>query len=531
MTRTQRGAAPSRSPHRVNCTHPVTRLARRLLVRFASWYSEVIMLGPRLPARTRSLRRSRSAVALAPLALAGLAATAVLASPRDAEASGYLAGRFGSDYGTPAVANTYAIYFNPAALGGTKGTTITGDLSLTLRWASYKRSDDALSPQTSDRNDPNYVAANTGKANLLNLLALPFAGVNTDFGTDWLRGGFAVYVPFGGLATWDKQSTVGNTPGSVDGPARWHNISGQILAVYNTFAVAAKVGHGLSVGASVSPVIHHVATIRARNVNGSDDTFNKQGGLEEGRSYLEATGVNLAASFGVYYEPTEKLRFGLAYLSQPGFGDTRISGTLRAQSGAQSETNDPIDFIQTYPDIVRFGTNAILNEKWDLKADFEFVRWNVFKRQCIVKKGQPCDVADDGRDLSNGKVILNIPRNWNNAIGVRVGPGYKLTEHTELFGSLGITTPAVPKETIDASTIDAFRVYATAGARFELSQHVAVGVSYNHIYFATVDTKGANNQDLQNQPGGDYNVSRSPSADGTYKSQIGMVNANFAYTF
>lgn len=489
------------------------------------------MFGLRLPARTRSLRSPRSAVSLAPLALAGLAATAVLASPSDAEASGYLSARFGSDYGTPAVANTYAIYFNPAALGGTKGTTITGDLSLIVRSATYKRSGDALSPQTSDVNDPNYVAASTGKANLLNLLALPFAGVNTDFGTDWLRGGFAVYVPFGGLAQWDKQGAVGNTPGSVDGPARWHNISGQILAVYNTFAVAAKVGGGFSVGASVSPVIHHVATVRARNVNGSDDTFNKQGGLEEGRSYLDATGVNFAASFGVYYEPTDKLRFGLAYLSQPGFGDTRISGTLRAQSGAQSATNDPIDFIQTYPDVIRFGTNAILNEKWDLKADFEFVRWNVFKRQCVVKKGEPCAVADDGRDLSGGKVILNLPRNWDNAIGVRVGPGYKLTDHVELFGSLGLTTPAVPKETIDASTIDALRIYATAGAKFELSKHVALGVSYNHIYFTDVDTNGKSTQDLPSQPGGDYNVSRSPSADGTYKSQVGMLNANVAYTF
>lgn len=481
-------------------------------------------------ARKRSLVR-RSSFRLAPLAAFAMTAMAVMATPSEAEASGYLTARFGADYGTPAMPNTYAIYFNPAALGGTKGTTITGDLSLTLRWASYQRPYDALSPQTSDVNDANYQAANVGKANLLNLLALPFAGVNTDFGTDWLRGGFAVYVPFGGMATWDKRDAIANTPGTVDGVSRWHNISGQILAVYNTFAVAANVGHGLSIGASVSPIIHHVATIRARNVNGSDDTFNKQGGLEEGRSYLDATGVNLGASFGVYYEATKDLHFGLSYISQPGFGDTRINGTLRAQSGAQSETNDKIDFIQTYPDVVRFGATAQLDEKWDIKADFEFVRWNLFKRQCIVKEGNECDVADDGKDLSNGRVILNIPRNWNNAIGLRVGPGYKLNESTELFGSLGLTTPAVPKETIDASTIDAFRIYATAGARFALTKSLALGVSYNHIYFMDVDTKGKSTQDLPDQPGGDYNVSRSPSADGKYKSQIGFVNANVAYTF
>lgn len=493
------------------------------------------MIRPSAPKRSKLRHRSclASLARLAPLALAGATFAGVLATPGEAQASGYLTARFGSDYGTPAVPNTYAVYFNPAALGGTKGTTITGDVSVLLRWASYNRPYEALSPQTSDINNVDYQNANVGRANLLNLLALPFVGVNTDFGgSKILRGGFAVYVPFGGLAQWDRREYTANTPGTRDGVSRWHNISGQILAVYNTFALAAVIPDtGLSIGASVSPVIHHVATVRARNVNGSDDTFNKQGGLEEGRSYLDATGVNLAASFGVYYEPNKDLRFGLAYLSQPGFGDTRISGTLKAQSGASSQTNDKIDFLQSYPDVIRFGTQVQVTKDLDIKSDFEFVRWNVFKRQCVVKEGQDCNVADDGRDMSGGSVILNIPRNWNNAVGFRAGPGYKLNESTELFGSLGFTTPAVPKETIDASTIDAFRIYATLGARFELSKNLALGASYNHIYFATVKTNGANNQDLKDHPGGDYNVSRSPSADGTYKSQIGFLNANVAYTF
>ncbi len=480
----------------------------------------------------RSLAR-RPSLPLRAAALAALTCAALVAAPRDAEASGYLTARFGSDYGTPAVPNTYSIYFNPAALGGTKGTTLTGDVSVLLRWASYSRPYEALSPQTSDVFSQDYQAANTGRGNLLNLLALPYLGVNTDFGgSKYLRGGFAVYVPFGGLATWDRRDPVANTPGTRDGVQRWHNISGQILAIYNTFAFAVVLPKGLSIGASVSPVIHHVATVRARNVDGSDDTFNRGGSLVEGRSYLDATGVNLAASAGLYYEPNEDLRFGLSYISQPGFGDTKINGTLRAQSGAQTETNpEKISFIQTYPDVIRFGTQARISEKWGIKGDFEFVRWNVFKRQCVVKEGENCDVADDGRDLSGGRVILNVPRNWDNAIGLRVGPDYRLTESTELFGSLGITTPAVPKETIDASTIDAFRVYATIGARVALTKQLVLGASYNHIYFADVDTKGRSIQNIPGQTSGDYNVSRSPSADGTYKSQIGFANLNVAYTF
>ena len=99
-----------------------------------------------------------------------------------------------------------------------------------------------------------------------------------------------------------------------------------------------------------------------------------------------------------------------------------------------------------------------------------------------------------------------------------------------------VDASAVPKETIDTSTIDSSRLYGTVGARYVLSEHIALAASYNHIHFFTVDTKGRNDQDIQAHPakspgGGDYNASRSPSADGKYKSEIGFLNLNMAYTF
>src|SRR5262249_18470660 len=75
----------------------------------------------RIRDRGVSMRRPRF---LRPLGLASLV-LAALAWPEEAEASGYLTARFGSDQGTPAQPNTFAVYFNPAALGGTKGTTLT----------------------------------------------------------------------------------------------------------------------------------------------------------------------------------------------------------------------------------------------------------------------------------------------------------------------------------------------------------------------------------------------------------------------
>jgi long-chain fatty acid transport protein len=464
------------------------------------------------------------------------AAMAVLAGERDADASGYLTARYGSDYGTPAMPNAFAIYFNPAALGGTTGTTLTGDVSLALRWAHYKRGADGLSPSPNARDallaDQTYVNANTGDANLLDLLALPFLGVNTDFGgSKYLRGGYAVYVPFGGMAAWQKREATPGVPGAVDGVQRWHNIAGQILAIYNTFAFAARLGEsGFSLGVSVSPVIHHVATVRARTADDSDDIYrgaNKS--LYEGRSYLDAGGVNFAGSIGAYYQTDDqRVRVGLAYLSQPGFGETRLSGTLDGRT-AGGDVRQNIDFLQTYPDIVRLGlTYRLPGDQVELRSDVEFARWSVFDKQCVVLEGKNCDIADNGAAAPGTNatdIVINIPRHWNNSVGYRLGAVWFAAKDVELFGSGAFSTPAAPKETIDASTIDSLQIFGTLGARFKLSQHFVVAGSYNHIYFVPVNTNNQNIFDTQEKP------SKSPSADGKYTSQIGFLNVNVAYTF
>jgi len=472
----------------------------------------------------------------ASLPLLGLACT--LLGTSDARASGYLTARFGSDHGTPAAPNTYAIYFNPAALGGTEGTTITGDVALALRWAHYKRPDTALSPSGGGRDrllaDQKYFDANTGDANLLNLLALPFLGVNTDFGgSKYLRAGYAVYVPFGGLATWDRRAGVPGAPGSSDGVQRWHNISGQILAIYNTFAFAVRIpSTGLSFGISGSPIIHHVATVRARNGDNSDDTDDNTGALKEGRSLLDATGVNLGASAGVYWQSLDeraRWKIGAAYLAQPGFGDTRMKGTLDGRATGGTDVKQDIDFVQTYPHIFRLGLGYLMpNNKVELRTDFEYVTWSTFDKQCVVLRGKDCNVEENGAvspGTPKNDIILNIPRRWKDAIGYRFGAGYFLSEKLELFGSGAFTTSAVPKETIDASTIDSFRLYGTLGAKYKVSEHFAFAASYIHIFFLPVNTRESNIFNKQADP------SNSPSSDGKYTSQIGLLNLNAAYTF
>lgn len=463
-----------------------------------------------------------------------LLALALAAAPAVAHAGGYLTARYGSDQGSPAMPNTFAVYYNPAALGPAHGTTIELDASLLFRSASYDRPNGALSPsRASLLSDPNYVAANTGKATTFSFAPLPFVGVSTDFARKLggLRAGWAFYIPYGGAAEWAKRNDmalIGAVPGAVDGPQRWHNISGEILAVYNTVAAAYELPAGFSLGASFSPVYHVAKTVRARNLDGSDDTL-PGGVLKEGRSLIDVSGLNVAAAFGLHYDPFDDHRFklGFSYTSQPGFGATTMGGTLTQQLG-NSPAGAPsnVDLIQTYPDLIRFGFSWQMTKTWELHSDFQYERWSVFKNQCLVTKGAPCTVDPvTGADPTGKNVILNIPANWKDSIGARLGATFSATEKLDVFASMAFGTPAVPVETINAATIDAFRIYATAGARVRLGDHIALAGSYNHAFFLDVDTQGRSILFKQQTP------SASPSADGVYKSTVGFFNVNASYTF
>ena len=471
-----------------------------------------------------------------PLFVAASTASLLLANSGDAAASGYLTARFGADHGTPAMATPYAVYFNPAAMGGMgSGSQLVLDGSLALRQVTYSRTPAALSPSGPEASEnPLYRATNTGDARLFNALALPYAGFVTGLGTRDLRLGAALYVPFGGIAFWDKTSRFeGNqaAPGGVDGPQRWHNINGQILAGYTTLAVSYTLpGTRISLGLSGSLVTHHVSTVRARNADGSDDINTPAGALKEGRSLLDVWGFNAAMSAGVYWEVDEarRLRIGVSYLSQPGFGTTRMPGYLKQQFGTDpsvAQKNDA-DLLLDYPDIIRFGIAARVSRAVELRADAEYVRWSTFKRQCVTKPGAECTVDDTGRDTSpTGNVVLNIPRNFKDAIGLRFGPAYFVDDRTEIFASLGVTTAAMSPQYIDPSAIDATRLYVTLGGRYTLSDHWALAMSANYIGFAQVDTKGRSEFYRFASP------STSPSADGVYTSALFLLNANLTYSF
>ncbi len=483
-------------------------------------------------------------------ALAALTAGVASLATSPAAASGYLTARYGADLGNPMTGNPFAVYHNPAAMSATTGTQLSLDATILARSVTYDRPTSALSPSVvlkprlSAHDLPagveeNYAASNSGRAQLSNVAALPFLGFVSDLGGTNFRVGGAFYVPYGGSADWGRNTyyeTSSTVPGGYDGAQRWSSISGSILASYATLAASYMLPDlRLALGVSGSAVMHSVSSVRARNADGSDDTQTPNGGLYEGRAILTGKSVQAALGAGIYWEPLadRSIRVGASYASQPGFGQSKLDAKLDLlyantsyADPAKRISSNEYDFLTTYPDVYRLGAAWRISEKFEARLDGAFIRWSVLKNQCVVTKGSACENVGINDTPDPAKVIVNLPRNWKDTFAIRAGGSWYPNPDVEVFGSAAYATPAVPKETIDAATVDSTRFTGSAGARFVLTPSFQVAASVAAVYFVPVDTAGASTLNKYAST-----VSRSPSADGVYKSFVPMVDLNGTYTF
>lgn len=481
-------------------------------------------------------RRAHRALLLSAASVLGALGGAL--APGTARASGFLTDQFGSDHGQPALANTYSVYFNPAAMAGMTGSEITADGVLAAHDEQFNRTS-PLSPsssnpltQTPPLPNPVYIQANTGNASLFNVLAAPFVGFVTDFGGSKLRLGVASYIPFGGQLSWQKNPAYGNAasiaPGAYDGPQRWASISASTSSIYSTVALAYRFERArVGIGISGSVIRTSLEDTRARNPDGSDDILGPTGGLKEGRTYIDVSGIQIGAAAGVYWEPKAdgSIRLGASYTSAPNFGVMRLSGTFDLTTGSSvTPTSTAADLLQGYPDLVRFGGAWRLSPEAELRFDGTWQRWSQFKYQCVVSPGASCDANAQGVSNNVAALKVDLPRNWNDTVKLRLGAATWVTPELELFGSFAWESSPVSNANQDPLVFDSMRLEGTLGARRTFGRHFYAGLSYTYIYYLPVT--------VTNSAYGQYPLgSNSPNENGRYTSEIYLFDAALGYHF
>lgn len=442
----------------------------------------------------------------------GLSFSCLLAS-KPAGASGFAVAHFAGEHGHPTTSNATALYFNPAALSQAQGLHLFLDLSVAARRVTYDR------PRApSDSVDPaDAEGANVGRAKLFNPLFNPVLAASLKVGRLSLAAGF--FTPFGGSVSWQLRREFAGSryPGIVDGVGRFHSIEGEIVSSQFSLGGAWQfAGTGLSLGASANVIRSWISDVRAWSAGGNDVTH-------EGRSLVDVSGYSFGFGLGALYEVMPHvLWLGLSYQSRPNVsGGMRLHGSLENNIGGPSGAD--VDVIYDLPDIVRWGVRYRPRPNLELRLFGDYTRFSAFENQCAVVSGTPCRLTDDGGQVTGAQVLQNVPRNFRDSVGVRLGLSAWTSARFEFFSGLGFESSAVPDSTMDPGLPD------WAGASFALGGRVALGkrfhaaLSYTHFVFVPRDVHG---QLAEYSP-----PSRAPDASGHYRQQVGVANANLDVAF
>jgi long-chain fatty acid transport protein len=455
-----------------------------------------------------------------------------------AHAGGFAVGRYAGELGNVATDHPTALYFNPAGLALGSGWRIYAEGLLAWRTVEYDRPEGAISNVVEGEDQAgtpeSAIDANAGKAKLSNILASPFLGVVSDFGIPNLGVGVGAYFPFGGQATWDKDDSFEGDeqyPGAVDGTQRWATIDGELRTLYVTLAGAYRFpGPRLSIGAGVNFTQSNIVTTRARTPQGNDDLVGGGGGVAEGRSLIDTKGFAIAASIGVNWEALPGLWIAASYQSQPGFGNSTQSGTLTNKFGSLEADASDIYLEQELPDIARIGARYRPMPNVELRLSGDFQRWSVFENQCLLRSdsntSDKCRIDANG-DTDDERVIVNIPRAWDNTFGIRAGGSYWFTPELEVNAGLNYDSSAVPDLTMEASLPDANKHIGMAGIRWAaLPEQLFVLFSANNVFYFKRTIEPRMDGVL-----GTIAPSSVPDGAGSYKQNVLYFNLGAEYQF
>jgi len=477
-----------------------------------------------------------------PLVLPVALSASVILTSSTALAAGFASARFGGERGNPTETNPSTLYYNPAGIGLSNGTQLMIDVSTAFRSASYERPVSAIDNQNPYPDDAaknqRALDANSGKATLSNTIASPMMGVSTDFGLDLpLKLGLAFYVPFGGQAVWDENPNASaEFPGASDGPQRWYTIDGTIRTMALTGGLAYRIDAArLSVGVTGNLYLSSIDTLRGRNSDGTDD-LEAGGLLKEGRSLVKAESTDFGLGAGVLWEVwRRKAWLGLSYQTMPNFnGDITMEGTLQNYLGTAQGNESDIFLTTSLPDVIRFGIRVRPKMKYEVRVFGDYTRWSVFENQCLANATitdlkTACEVNANGGFANpggeTGQVIQNLPRNYEDAFGVRAGFSYWFSPDLELLVGGGYDSNAVPDATIDASLMDMDKFTASLGVDYRFTKWMSAALTATNVFYLERDTTGASANNSLSLP------SRQPGNQGVYNQNIFLINTNLNFSF
>jgi long-subunit fatty acid transport protein len=290
-------------------------------------------------------------------------------------------------------------------------------------------------------------------------------------------------VENGGSANWDKNLRAPpGAPGAVDGPQRWASISAQLLLVNLAVGIGARHRpSGLSIGFTPMLVVGNFATVRARNIDQSEDIVDSNGNPKEGRAYFDGRGVGFSAIVGVRWD-RHRWAVGATYERGP---RVALAGDLRVAFGSLASSTERAQLTLPIADLIRVSA-ALPATRWlTIRPTFEWALWSAVKEHVF-------------RSATDGTALFTIPRDFHDMFAARVRAEAQVSPRWRVLLGVGGERGPTPSTTMDPGFGENSNVEVGAGAIVAVSHHVDLSATFAYQYFLPFVVKDSVQQPTTN---------------------------------
>ncbi len=317
-----------------------------------------------------------------------------------------------------------------------------------------------------------------------------------------LRLGLSVNAPYGFVTEYDSNFV-----------GRYHALKTDLAIIDIAPSIAYRINSQWSVGAAFIARYADATLTNAVDFGLIGLPIGTVPGTLDGTTQLKGNTWDYGYKAGITFQPTEKLRMGLAY---SGAMNMTLKGNI-SFSYPSNMTASQLGYIQNtvglrnqpgkaeldLPANASFGFNYQVNDTFSFQGEAAWTSWSRFKQL-------------DAKFLSNTAPQITdsvTDEYWRDTWFYSLGGNWKLNEAWNLRAGLAKDQGAVTDPRRTPRIPDGDRTWVSVGASYAFSRSFAVDVAYTHL-FVKDSTIGLTTTAAQTDPNftrgnltGDYKLS------------------------
>ena len=269
--------------------------------------------------------------------------------------------------------------------------------------------------------------------------------------------GMGIYTPYGGLTDW------GNT-----WAGKYSLISLDLKTIFFQPTFSYKLADFISIGAGF---VYNHGSVNLKRAIPLADANNPSGQAE-----LKGGGNGIGFNAGVFIDTKTGLTIGITHRSKVNTKLNDGDALFTVPQSAQSNFTSPNKFSAELPlaATTSIGFGFTPSSKWLLAFDANYVQWDAYKALAF--------------DYANNTTALQdtySPRNYKNAVSLRVGAQYKATDKFTFRAGGGYASTPVRDGYVTPEVPDANRGFYTAGLSYMVSKNFDLDLSFEYEHLGS----------------------------------------------